>query len=185
MSNQRETPANELDFQFMLTEPRYGSEVDENLAARLWKVLDRQQVDQWPEAIDQFTQATGAKPKTSEDWRDVCEIFMHMGGQFQETGYSVWSMLQVYVQDLRLGNISEKNGQYEYCRYWLNRAVEALNIGLPKTFLSCYKNLVTEIELSQSKDGFLREIINTVIQRMTGNISESQKKTLFGGSMRK
>lgn len=91
-----------------------------------------------------------------------------------------WSILDVYTRDLRLGNISKKDGEMEYCQYMLDLATDLLQDDFKAGFTAAIRRLATVLELSQSKGGFLRNKFNTLTYEQYTEEREPPKKGLFG-----
>jgi hypothetical protein len=93
---------------------------------------------------------------------------------------SLWGLLGYYTRDMRLGNLSEWNGELEYCKYHLDLAGDFLQTGMIEPFIICLSRVATVLELSQSKRGFLRSKQNTFThEQITGEI-EPPKSRLLG-----
>lgn len=138
------TPYNELDMQFMVTQPAWGREYTPELNKKLRELKDGEQLD-------------------------------------EETEQYLWGLLAYYTRDLRLGNLSNFGGEVEYCRYWLDLAGDLLRDGLPKSFLTAISRVITVIELSQSKGGFLRRRQGTVTSESVKSEIPATQKKMFGG----
>jgi hypothetical protein len=91
-----------------------------------------------------------------------------------------WSILDVFTRDLRLGNISRKDGEMEYCQYMLDLATDLLQDDFKAGFTAAIRRLASVIELSQSKGGFLRNKFNTLTYEQYTEEREPPKKGLFG-----
>lgn len=91
-----------------------------------------------------------------------------------------WSLLDVYTRDMRLGNISKKDGEMEYCQYMLDLATDLLQDDFKAGFTAAIRRLATVLELSQSKGGFLRNKFNTLTYEQYSEEREPPKKGLFG-----
>lgn len=97
------------------------------------------------------------------------------------TKKSLWGLLGYYTRDIRLGNLSNMNNELETCRYYLDLAGDLLNADMIEPFIIALSRAVTILETSQSKGGFLRKMMNTLIQHSTSQQFEAPKKGLFGG----
>jgi hypothetical protein len=95
---------------------------------------------------------------------------------------SLWGLLSYYTRDIRLGNLSEWNGELNLCRYELDLAGQLLYAGMVEPFLIALSKAITIIETSQSKNGFLRRAMNTLRQEHFNQTIETPKKGFFGGS---
>jgi hypothetical protein len=93
---------------------------------------------------------------------------------------SLWGLLGFYTRDLRLANLSSITGELLYCQYFLDLANDMLQAGMIDAFIICLSRVATQIELSQSKGGFLRKKMSTfTTEHITGE-KEPPKKSLFG-----
>jgi hypothetical protein len=93
----------------------------------------------------------------------------------------LWEMLSFYTQDMRLANLDTLNDQFKYCTYYLDWAADALRNGYYRSFASALSKVITQLELSQSKGGFLRKRMGTVTSENKHEVTEGKKTTLFGG----
>lgn len=96
------------------------------------------------------------------------------------TKESLWGLLGFYTRDMRLANLSEWNGELNFCHYHLDLANDFLQTDQVKPFLICLSRVATRLELSQSKGGFLRKKMNTFTQENVNRLDEPPKKSLFG-----
>lgn len=92
----------------------------------------------------------------------------------------LWGLLAYYTRDLRLGNISG-GAETTYCRHWLDFAGKCLRRGYVQSFLSALSKVVTVLELSQSKGGFLRKRQGTLTTEEIKATPEPAKKQIMGG----
>jgi len=151
----RVMPQSELDFHLMTTDTLWGS-----------KDVDMQ----LQEKLSQY--------KVTRD--DKGEQLFDSEGNALGTKRSLLSDLSFYKRDLRLANLSAWNGEIAYCQYYLDLATDFLNADLGEPFLICLSRAVSVLELSQSKNGFLRKTMNTMRQEHLSGELEPPKKTLFG-----
>jgi hypothetical protein len=98
------------------------------------------------------------------------------------TTKSLWGLLSYYTKDIRLGNLSEWNGELTVCRYHLDLAGQLLYAGMIEPFLVSLSKAITIIETSQSKNGFVRKNGNTLRQEHHNTNIDSPKKSFFGGN---
>lgn len=82
--------------------------------------------------------------------------------------------MELYTRDLRLGNIPR--AQYERALKWLSIAGDCMSEGMPNPAKSALRRVADIVELSQSRGGFLRNMLNTVIRRDTVSQSLSEDK---------
>jgi len=102
-------------------------------------------------------------------------------GEYVEVKDQLWGLLSFYTRDVRLGNLSTMWGEVEYCRYYLDLANDLLRENYVQSFLTCLSRVATVLELSQSKGGFLRKLINTIRQEHLREEREPKKRNIFGG----
>ena len=93
----------------------------------------------------------------------------------------LWGLYSMYRRDLRLGNLDSKNGELEVCEAWLNLSADLLRDGYVVSFLAAMSRVITIIEISQSKKGFLRNRLSPQIRETTiKSENEQQKKGITG-----
>jgi len=106
-------------------------------------------------------------------------------GNIIATQETLWGLLGYYTRDMRLANLSQWNGETNYCQYYLDLAGDFLQAGMIEPFLISLSRVATVLELSQSKNGFLRRRMHTLTtESMSGEI-EPPKKGLFGTTKKK
>lgn len=93
---------------------------------------------------------------------------------------NLWGLLGFYTRDMRLANLSQWNGELQYCQYFLDLSGDMLAEEMLEPFVICLRRVATILELSQSKGGFLRRRMNTFTQESTPLENEPSKKSLFG-----
>jgi hypothetical protein len=88
-----------------------------------------------------------------------------------------WKLLDYYKRDLRLGNLNDY--QIFFSNEWINFAGDGLNMDYKKSFITALTRVISVVELSQSKQGFVRKLFSTIRHE---NITrdEPEKKGLFG-----
>jgi len=95
---------------------------------------------------------------------------------------SLWGLLGFYTRDMRLANLSQWNGEFEYCQYYLDLANDLLQAEMIEPFLVALSRVATMLELSQSKGGFLRRNQNTLTTKNLRGELDPPKKKLFGSN---
>ena len=90
----------------------------------------------------------------------------------------LWQLLGFYTRDIRLGNLSKQ--EMTYCQYYLDLANDDLRVNYIEAFLICLSRTITILELSQSKKGFLRQVMQTLFEHKTSINSEPKKRNIFG-----
>ena len=149
----RTTPQSDIDLQMMLTDPKWGQDVPRELREKLKIIVG--------EYMSQDENGQPIRVRVEE---------------------GLWGLLSYYTRDIRLGNLSNFNGELEYCRYFLDLAGDCLRSGYLQSFLKSLTMAVTIIETSQSKGGFLRKRQNTLTQEKMQGELEPKKSGLLGGS---
>ena len=109
--------------------------------------------------------------------RDYIEV---INGQQYLKKEGLWEMLGFYTRDMRLGNLSEFNGELNYCTYYLDLANDFLRDDFVEPFLISLSRAATILELSQSKKGFLRRRMGTFTQEHYQQELDPKKKNFFG-----
>jgi len=99
-------------------------------------------------------------------------------GQDKFIEISSWGLLGFLTRDLRLANLSKE--EMVYCQYMLDLANDFLELGCKKAFLTAIERVASVTELSQSKNGFLRELMNTLKTESKQELTENKPKSLFG-----
>jgi hypothetical protein len=169
----RQMPMNELDYNLQLTDPKWGQEMTREFMNRMG---EKTKVDRIKILIE-----TLMNDKTiSEDTANI--IFENILVILQDDKDSMWSMLAYYTRDLRLANLSAWDGELEYCEKHLNFAGDCLQFNLKKSFLITIKSAISKMEISQSKNGFLRKRMGTLTTENITNELEPKKKSFFGMS---
>lgn len=154
-SHDTPNPYNELEMQFMVTQPAWGREVTPELYNKVSKIMRQ-------------------NAYTNEE------------GNLVIPAQPLWGLLSMYTRDLRLGNLNPLTGELEYCRYWLDYAGDLLRNGYPDSFLSALSRVITLLELSQSKSGFLRRRQGTVTtEKYEAQLKPNDNGILGGGRGKK
>lgn len=148
----RITPQSEIDLQMLLTDPKWGMQVPEELKQKLMKVLKEHYV--------QDEEGNIHKVKEQSD--------------------SLWGLLAYYTRDVRLGNLSKFDGEEFYVRYFIDLAGDCLRADYIRSFVKALSLAVTVLETSQSRGGFLRKRQGTITQEKKTGELEPPKKSLFG-----
>ena len=109
---------------------------------------------------------------------DTGELEKDAEGNVLVSETDLWGLLGSYTQDLRLGNL-DKNIDIPYCEHYLNLANDLLKEDLIRPFIIALSRVATRIELSQSKNGFLRRRPNAIETKQYSSTGESKKSGLF------
>lgn len=153
----RVMPQSELDFHLMTTDAVWGDpSINPQLRERLNKYF--------------LKRDERGKP-----------LFDKNGNLIGDTS-SLWSLLGFYTRDMRLGHLSQWNGELQYCQYFLDLAGDFLQVNMIDSFITSLSRAATILELSQSKNGFLRKQMNTLRTENLSGEMEAPKKKLFGSN---
>ena len=91
-----------------------------------------------------------------------------------------WASMELFTQDLRLGNLNKDEAFY--VRYNIDLATDILT-ALPESFsksaLISFERATSVVESSQSKGGFLRRMFNTFFQNVSSKEEPVAKKSFF------
>lgn len=119
-------------------------------------------------------------PELKKHLRQYVGKYKDSGGKDVDVYRDLWSILGIYHRDMRLANLSKWDGDYEKCEYWINFAADLLEDGDAECFITCMTRAATILELSQSKNGFLRKRMHTVTSENINRDNEPPKRGLFG-----
>jgi len=135
------------------------------------------------------TETVWGKPEVSPELKEKLERLeytKHSDGTVSVDSKSLWDLLSFYTRDMRLGNLSEWNGELQYCQYYLDLAHDLLESGYNEPFIICLSRVASILELSQSKRGFLRRNMNTLrTEHMQGELEPPKKRIMGYGGGRK
>ena len=126
------------------------------------------------------------KEVTEELNNKLCEahgedvIITNEDGSKSVQSKHLWGLLSYYTRDMRLGNLNFD--LFFYCEKYLNFAGDCLREGYLQAFMASLSRVITVLELSQSRNGFLRRRSNTITQEKFESPLEPEKKSLFGGT---
>ena len=129
------------------------------------------------------TDSVWGKAEVPQELRDkMNKYFMEMNenGEKVVTKESLWGLLGFYTRDMRLANLTVKDGEMAYVQYYIDLANDFLQADMIEPFLISLSRAATRLELSQSKVGFLRKQMNTFYEEKTHRELEPPKKSLFG-----
>lgn len=157
----RNLPQSDIDFNMLVTDPTWGTG---EISPELKKVLARKY----------NVKSTDKNGKVS-----VVELES-----------IAWDMLNYYKRDLRLANLSAgKNpflpNEQLYCEYYLDLAGDFLETKMYRPFIICLRRVATKLELSQSRNGFLRKQLQTFRQESITQELNPPKKNLWGAGGKK
>lgn len=158
-------PSSDIDFNMLVTDPTWGRQEDVNISLRNTLAKEIKIVAEDPQ---------GNKKRL-------------------EFNVSAWDLLDFYKRDLRLGNLRSKTGKnpfqrddVEVCEFYLNLAGDFLECKLYKPFLICLRRVITTLELSHSRGGFFRRLLQTFrTENVTQQINPPKKSMFGGGAVKK
>jgi len=166
----RQMPLNELDYNLQLTDPKWGQEISREFMHRM---DEKTKI----EKIRDYLELEINEGRLPED--EASKIFETLITILKDDTNSMWSMLGFYTRDVRLANLSEWSGEVAFCEQHLNFAGDCLQYSLKKSFLIVIKSVASKLEVSQSKNGFLRKRMGTLTTENITN-EEPKKKNFFG-----
>ena len=97
----------------------------------------------------------------------------------QKTKQSAWGLLGFFTQDIRLGNLNFL--EVEYAREWIEIAGDLLECDYIGAFNPALRRPIGVLELSQSKGGFLRKMLNKITQHQKFEKVNPNSRSMFGG----
>ena len=106
------------------------------------------------------------------------EILIDENGKAVITDKHLWGVLSYFTRDLRLGNLNMF--LYERAIRYIDLAGDCIARGLVKSFLASLRRVISIVELSQSRGGFLRRRNNTFTQESFVDPLAPEKKGFFG-----
>ena len=104
-----------------------------------------------------------------------------LDGTVELSSASLWGLLGFFTRDMRLGNLSSFDNELQTCRYHIDLANDFLTVDMTEPFLVALSRSASILETSQSKRGFLRQIMNTLRHESINQNLEPPKKAFFGG----
>jgi len=129
------------------------------------------------------TDSVWGKPEVPPGLKAILSKYYKTTNDKGEEGYtiqSLWDSLGFFTRDMRLANLN--NIQLEFCNYYLNLAGDCLQEGLIRPFIICVSRVASILELSQSKNGFLRKRLTTITSETFREEREPPKRNFFGKS---
>jgi len=141
------SPANDLDFQMMMIDGKWGgSDLNEDLRNRLY-------TSRW------IRMAPGSEihymEKVDGQWVEKNRVLV--AEEIIETKEFLWGELSFYTRDFRLANLNDKD--YVEARHYTLLAADLIRMNMKKAFTVCLTRVITILELSQSRGGFLRKLL--------------------------
>lgn len=165
-------PSTDLDLQSQTLQPYISSEF---VDARFRKKF----IDASP-VMKVITNKVG-EPLKDEHGNERQELVLDNEGRpLVKVQKDLWSILQIFNQDLRLGNLTKEEALY--VEYHIDVACDILicygDEGR-EAALMCLERAICRNEVSQGKYGFLRKLLNTFIQKTTQNTDVNKKGRLM------
>ena len=160
MSN-RALPVNELDLQMQLTNSEWGeTPKSEQLGAI---------THDFSVTYPKGTQVMYKDKELAVLDEEVTIISQH----------GSWGLLAYLTRDMRLGNLSSE--EVQVCKHLLDLAGDCLQEGYNKSFAAAIKRVAHILEISQSRKGFFRKLLNTLRREDIRSDLNPPKSKLFGG----
>ena len=113
------------------------------------------------------------------------KFYLNESGEVVTDSVSNWELMSYFTQDMRLANLTEMNNEYNYVVYYLELAGDMLRCGYTRAFMACISKVATRLELSQSKAGFLRKRMSTMVNENRHEVIEGKSGGLFGAKSKK
>jgi len=158
-------PSNEIDLQAMTTSPFISSDY---------------MSDRIRNKFREFAYAT--RDVVGADGVVVKEYVLDAdGNRTLQITKDLWANMELFTQDLRLGNLN-KDERF-YVKYHLDLCLDTLTT-MPESFnkasLIMLSRATSELETSSSKGGFLRRLFNTFFQHSSVKEDAPTKRSFFG-----
>jgi len=166
VQNSRTMPYNDLDMQFLLTDPSWGREGSAELVAAV------------SIAVGESYLRCGECKKKSFDDKGFCNSCKSSLKERVIDKKPLWGLQSYYSRDLRLGNLTRAD--MNSALYYLSLAGDFIRTDNIKSFMTSISRVSDIIELSQSRDGFVRKRFGTITQeRIDSTGDDPKKKDLF------
>jgi len=164
MSNQqqgRALPVNELDLQMQLTNSEWGQKpTSEQLGAI---------THDFNVTYPKGTKVILKDQKISELTEEITILSEH----------GSWGLLAYLTRDMRLGNLT--GDEVDACKHLLDLGGDCLQEGYNRSFAAAIKRVAHTLEVSQSRKGFFRKLLNTLRREDIRSDLNPPKSKLFGG----
>lgn len=152
----RTVPQSDLEYQMLVTDTLWGAPwVSEDLKEHLTKT--------------HLLRDAEGKPILTPD------------GNYAIKKQALWGLMSHYTRDIRLSNLSSARNEINYVRHWLDYASDMIREDMPLAFLAALSRVVTVLETSQGRGGFLRKRMGTVTTEDITAPGEPGKKSLYKG----
>jgi len=158
-------PSNEIDLQALTTTPFISSDY---MSDRI-----RNKFRDFAYVMEDVVDAEGAISRQVKIDAD--------GSPMLQVTKDLWASMELFTQDLRLGNLN-KDERF-YVNYHLDLCMDTLTV-MPASFskpaLIMLSRATVELETSSSKGGFLRRMFNTFFQHSSVKEDAPTKRSFFG-----
>ena len=123
------------------------------------------------------------EPEWGKDTVDISQEpqkFIDSEGKSFSKPKTAWNLLSFFTKDMRLSNLGKQ--EMVYCKHYVDLAADFLAEGkdFHDVFSCALERAASQLELSQSLKGFLREIINTLRTENIQKNLEPAKKSWLG-----
>ena len=157
----RPLPVNELDLQMQLTNSEWG----ENPKSEQLGAVTHDYSVTYPKGTT-VQQKDGKLASLKTEITIISE-------------HGSWGLLAYLTRDMRLGNLTGE--EVESCKHLLDLAGDCLQEGYNRSFAAAIKRVAHTLEISQSRKGFFRKLLNTLRREDIRSDLTPPKSKLFGG----
>ena len=158
--NTRPLPVNELDLQMQLTNSEWG---DTPKSAELGAITQDFSV-KYPAGTK-----ISLKDGSIKELKEEITIISNHGS---------WGLLAYLTRDIRLGNLT--SDEVNAVKHFLDLAGDCLQEGYNRGFSAAIKRVAHILEVSQSRKGFFRKLLNTLRREDIRSNIDPPKSKLFG-----
>lgn len=127
------------------------------------------------------TDAVWGRPEVPPELKEILNKFYASKTNDGKEGFtikSLWGLLGFYTRDMRLSNINRE--EKLFCSHFIDLAGDCLQENLVRPFIIALSRAATQLELAQSKGGFLRRRLTTLTAEHFTEEKEPPKRSLFG-----
>lgn len=148
-------PYNELELQYATLQSAWGREYSGELYAKVQRSIQ--------EAEYVLDEKTGQIMLVKIDKEPIIQLH------------------EIFTRDLRLGNLSDLFGEVEKCQEWLLIANDCLHNNLFESYMLSMARVISILEISQSRSGFLRKRLGTIrTENIKSDVTPSKNRFLGG-----
>ena len=151
-------PYNNLDMEYLQTEPAYGKESTDEFYNKLRK---------YEGEVELYTK--DGHPVLDKEGNE----------QYVQVKTPLWDNFGYLTRDLRFGNLNASD--VLFCEIYLDLAHDCLALGCKCAFMISYSRVAHKTEISQSRGGFFRKMRNSIFANKTVTTTEGKDKGLMGG----